>query len=119
MKTFTLAGQLESYRSLKDRSLKLSFETQEATPEMMVNIQNSLMKVGFVSFSPDPFTTDELKELDSLNVEYNYSGKSPSQRLRAVLYRAWEQNSERYEVFNDFYIAKMEKFIDHIKSKLA
>ena len=118
MKTFTLAGQLESYRSLKDRSLKLSFETQEATPEMMVNIQNSLMKVGFVSFSPDPFTTDELKELDSLKVEFDDTGKTPSQRFRAVLYRAWEQNNERYTVFEDYYRAHMEKFINHIKSKL-
>jgi hypothetical protein len=37
MKTFQLPAQLEGYRSLKDRTLKLSFETNELTPEQMAD----------------------------------------------------------------------------------
>ena len=32
-KIFLIPAVLESYRSLKDRTLKLSFETSEPTPE--------------------------------------------------------------------------------------
>jgi hypothetical protein len=118
MKTFQLPAGLESYRSLKDGTLKLSFETGELSPEAMANVHYSLNKVGFLSFSPDPFATHELEEIDKLKVEFNDSGKPPSQRLRAVLYRLFEQKPEGYKTFNDFYGAKMETLIEHFKSKL-
>ena len=70
-------------------------------------------------FAPDPFTTSQIHELDNLKVEFEDTGKPPSQRLRAVLYRLWEQTPEGYKVFNDFYIAKMEKLIEHFKEKLV
>ena len=119
MKVFTLAAQLEGYRSLKDRTLKLTFETNELSPDDMANIQGALMSVGFLAYSPDPFTSKELDELNNLKVEFNDTGKTPSQRFRAVLYRAWEQNDERYSIFEDYYRAHMEKFINHIKAKLT
>jgi len=118
MKTFQLPAGLEGYRSLKDRTLKLTFETGELTPEQMANIHYSLNKVGFLAFAPDPFATQELSALDALKVEYNDTGKPPSQRLRAVLYRLWEQKNEGYEFFNDYYLGRMEKLINHFKDKL-
>ena len=118
MKTFQLPAQLEGYRSLKDRTLKLSFETNELSPEQMANIHYSLNKIGYLAFAPDPFTTKEITDLDNLKVEYDDSDKTPSQRLRAVLYRLWEQTPEGYKTFNDFYNSKMEGFITHLKSKL-
>jgi hypothetical protein len=118
MKTFQLPAQLEGYRSLKDRTLKLSFETNELTPEQMADIHYSLNKVGYLAFAPDPFTTKEISDLDSLKVEYDDTGKPPSQRLRGVLYRLWEFAPEGYKAFNDFYNSKMEGFITHLKSKL-
>jgi len=118
MKTFQLPAQLEGYRSLKDRTLKLSFETNELTPEQMADIHYSLNKIGYLAFAPDPFTTKEISDLDSLKVEYDEAGKTPGQRLRAVLYRLWEQTPEGYKAFNDFYNSKMEGFITHLKSRL-
>ena len=118
MKTFQIPAQLEGYRSLKDRTLKVTFETNELTPEQMANIHYSLNKVGFLAFAPDPFATQELSDIDSLKVEYNDTGKPPSQRLRGVLYRLWEQTPEGYKVFNDYYVSKMETLINHFKDKL-
>ena len=119
MKTFQLPAQLEGYRSMKDRTLKLSFETNELTPEQMANIHYSLNKFGFLAFSPDALATQELTEIDNLKVEYSDTGKPPSQRLRAVLYRLWEQTPEGYKTFNDFYNSKMEVLITHFKDKLV
>ena len=118
MKTFQLPAGLEGYRSLKDGTLKLSFETGELSPEQMANVHYSLNKVGFLAFSPDPFATHELEEIDKLKVEFNDVGKPPSYRMRAVLYRLYEQKPEGYKTFNDFYNAKMETLIEHFKGKL-
>jgi hypothetical protein len=117
MKSFQLAAQLEGYRSLKDRTLKLSFETSELTPEKMADIHYSLNKVGWLAFAPDPFTTKEMNDLDALKVDFD-AGKTPGQRLRGVLYRLWEQRPEGHKVFNDYYNSKMEVLIDHFKKQL-
>lgn len=118
MKIFQIPAGVDSYRSLKDRTLKITFETSELSPEQMANVHYSLQKVGFLCFSPDPFATHELEEIDKLKLEYEDTGKSPSKRLQAVFYRMWEQKSLGYEIFNDFYIAQMEKLINHFKGKL-
>ena len=118
MKTFQLAAELQSYRSLADKTLRLTFGTSEISPEMMANIHYSLNKVGYCAFAPDPFATAELEEIDKLKVEFTDTGKPPSQRLRAVLYRTWEQSPEGYKTFNDFYVSKMETLIEHFKNKL-
>jgi len=119
MKVFQIPACLDSYRSMVDRGLKITFVTGELSPEQVANIQYSFQKAGYLAFSPDPFATHELEEIDKLKVEFNDTGKPPSQRLRAVLYRLWEQTPEGYKVFNDFYIAKMETIIEHFKSKLV
>lgn len=113
-----IPGQLESYRSLKDRTVKLSFETSEPTPEQMAAIQGALMKAGFIAFQSDMFTTEHKDLLKNAKVDYEDGGKTPSQRLRSVLFVWWKEDSQGYEVFNDFYIRYMEKFITHIKGKL-
>jgi len=118
MKTFQLPAQLDGYRSLRDRTLKITFETGEMTPEQMANVHYALNKVGYLAFSPDPFASHELEEIDNLKVEYDDTGKTPSKRLQAVFFRIWEQKPEGYGVFNDFYNAQMEKLIVHFKKKL-
>ena len=119
MKTFQIPAQLDSFRSMSDRGIKISFVTGEVSPEQVANIQYSFQKAGYLAFSPDPFATHELEEIDKLKIEFNDTGKPPSQRLRAVLFRLWEQTPEGYKVFNDYYIAKMEIMIEHYKGKLV
>jgi hypothetical protein len=119
MKSFQLPAHLERYRSLRDRTLSLSFETGELSPELMANIHYSLNKVGYLVFAPDALATHELEEIDNLKVEFNDAGKPPSQRMRAVLYRLFEQSPEGFKTFNDFYNHHMEIIIEHFKKKLA
>ena len=118
MKTYQIPAGLDNYRSLRDKTIKLTFETQELTPEQMANIHWSLNKVGFLAFSPDAFATQELDELDSLKVEFEDTGKTQSQRIRNTLYLIWKQKDEGYKVFRDYYYAKTDKYIEHLKSKI-
>ena len=113
-----IPGFLEGYRSLKDKTLKLVFETNEPTPDQMAAIQAALMKAGYMAFHTDMFTDAQLKGITDIQVEFDNPGKTPGQRLRAVLYRNWEKENQGYKNFHDFYIVNMDKMIDHYKAKL-
>jgi len=118
MKTFQIAANLDSYRSNANKTMKLIFETNEISPETMANIHWGLYKVGWLAFSPNPFTTQELSEIDDLKVDFEDTTKSQSQRIRAVLYLLWKKKPEAYKAFQDYYNAKTDLYIEHLKTKI-
>ena len=109
---------LSSYQSLKDKTLKLVFETNEPTAEEIVEVAKLSQSFGYLAFKKDSFKQDEKEMLENLESDYEDKGKTKSQRLRAVLYRNWEQKNEGYDTFSDYYSARMEKLINHFKNKL-
>lgn len=113
-----IAGIMESYRSLKDKTLKITFETNEPTGEQLVQIASLMGDFGWLAFKKDHFKEKEVEILDSLKSDYQDNGKSKAQRLRAVLYRCWETDNLGYEVFDDYYNNRMEHLIMHFKGKL-
>ena len=113
-----LPAILESFRSLKDRTLKVTFETNELTPEQLAGLNEGLGKAGYLAFKDNPFKEQEKELLDGLEAEYDDAKKSPSQRLRNVLFRLWEKNPEGYEDHRLHYQFKMEKIINHYKKLL-
>ena len=113
-----IPGFFQSYRSLQDRTLKLTIGTQELTPEQMADIQSHLMKTGFLAFNADPFSSSQEKFLTELEVDYDDPKKTPSKRLRGVLYINYEQDNKGYKTFEDYYRSQMEMLIVHFKGKL-
>lgn len=109
---------LSSFQSLKDKTLKLVFETQEPTPELLGSIANLTQKFGYLAFKKENFSEEEKQMIASLKTDFDDKGKSQSQRLRGVLYRNWELNNKGYDVFPDYYRAEMERLINHFKGKL-
>jgi hypothetical protein len=118
MKTFQIPAELVTYGKMKDKGFKITFETGELSPEQVANIHYGSTKVGWLAFSPDPFASAELDEMENTKVEFDDTGKPPSQRLRAVLFLNWKQTPEGYKTFNDYYGAKMETLVEHFKNKL-
>lgn len=108
----------------KDKSVSLTFTTQlEESSEGFMEIDKLLGSNGVMYFKDNGnLTTDEVKELD--NVEVEVEGKTKSQRLRNVLYIQWQQSGfsvtgmKGYKSFNDYYSQKMESIIEHYKQKL-
>ena len=101
----------------KDRSISLTFITslEQSTDEFM-ELDSILNESGVLFFkSNGNLTKEEIKELDSVEIEVE--GKSKSQRLRNVLY-ILHQQSKSNQSFNDFYADKMERIIQHFKDKL-
>ncbi len=109
---------LESFASLKDKTIKIVFHTNELTPEQLTGIAFNIQKFGYLAFKEDAFKQTEKDVINKLESEYQDTGKSKAQRLRAVLYRYFEQEPKGYEVFDDFYNHYMEKLINHYKNKL-
>jgi len=113
-----LPAILESYRSLKDKTLKLTFETNELTPEQLTGIAMNIQKFGYLAFKEEPFKQKEKEVLESLKSDYEEKGKTPAQRLRSVLYRLWQKEPEDFKTSVEHYNSKMETLIVHFKSKL-
>ena len=108
----------EGSRDLKDRTKKLTFNTNEITPEQAAQLQIMVQQFVYVGIKLEPFTRDQQDMLADLKADFDAFGKSPGQRMRAVLYRLWEQVPEGYDDFNLYYQFKMEQLINHIKTKL-
>lgn len=109
---------LSDFRSLKDKSIKINFETLEPTPEQLVAIAQSSGQFGYLLFKSEPFTANELKVVENLKTDYDDRKKTPGQRLRSVLWLNYEKNKEGYADFLTYYNAKMEQMIEHFKTKL-
>ncbi|MES2395463.1 MAG: hypothetical protein V4549_05650 [Bacteroidota bacterium] len=113
-----IPASLDAYRSLKDRTLKITFETQELNAQELLGVAENLGSFGYLAFKKEPFKEEERKIIEQLETDYNDMGKTPSQRLRGVLYRIWEKDSEGFETFVLYYHHHLEKIITHFKSKL-
>ena len=120
MKAFVFAGQIDGYRGLADRSMKISIVTStEVAPDLVAKISEATRNSCVIAISPDPFSPADIDAIEKIKVDFDDGGKTPGQRLRGVFYKMWEQNNERYDTFVDYYNAHMEKLINHYKGKLV
>ena len=115
-----LKAQVEAIASRKDNTLKVTLGTQEMNPTdcgQMFALMNKLCTVGI---APNELEKDEIETLQTakLSIDDVPNGKTPSQRLRSVLFVYWQQHNTGFEDFNTFYADYMEKKINQIKSKL-
>lgn len=113
-----LSAQLEGISSRADKSWKLTFGTQELSPAEIGNLGRLQNAVLFLAINDQAFTDAEVDMIKETKAELADSGKTHSQRLRGVLYVNWQNDPEGYENFHDYYIVKMDKIINHFKSKL-
>lgn len=115
MKAVQFPAQLSKIETRVDGSIKLSIETQELIGQEMAELFSYRNQVGYVTFTPNPETTIEVPEI---NADTDM-GKSPGERLRAVLYVMYEQSGKKkFDTFSQFYTVKMEQIINQIKDKL-
>lgn len=117
MAMILIAGIIEGISSRKDKTIKLTIGTQELAPAEVADIFLQANQFCFFAIKPEPFVKEEQYLIESLKADYD-SSKTPSQRLRGVLYRLFEKQPEGYKDFNSYYVAKMDQITDHYKSKL-
>lgn len=112
MKKINIQVIISSIRAKTDGSLGLSMSTPELSNEEKVEVmrlQNKVLEAVFIPLdSPD---------VPDYRINTDLEQKTPSQRLRGVIYRMWELNSEG-KTFEEYYKEVMEKFINKLKEKL-
>lgn len=115
MKVIT-AGYVESIGTLKDGSIKFSISTQEMDGEQCAKVFEFRNKYVKVLVSDDDIRQMDEEKVSQLKLAAP-SKKTPSQRLRAVIYRVWETRSSGMD-FEQFYASEMEGIIDSFKLEL-
>lgn len=112
-KAITSEVQLTGVSTRSDGSLSLRF----ATPELAVDEKAAFMELQGLNLKMllQPMNSEPV-ELKDIKTELQT--KTPSMRLRAVLFVAWEQANRPGE-WEDFYRHKMEFYINDIKRNLA
>ena len=97
----------------KDRSWSLKFETRELKGDEVKVLADAFLGEGWLVFSAN----EDVETKDIPEAPASRDKKSPSSRLRSVLYVMWEQRGSIGK-FDAFYEQKMEDFIEVVKSKL-
>lgn len=108
----------ENITSRRDKSWKLTFGSNELTPEQAAELVKLNQEYVFLCIKKNEFKGKDLEIISGIQSEFEFDEKPPSQRMRAVLYRLWEQKKEGYEDFELYYRFYMEKMIKHLKNKL-
>ena len=112
MKAIVTQAVLTSFASKVDKSLAF----RGVTPELTSAEKTALMDFQGLNvrllIEPIDYPSDGKSEIKS-----KLDNKTPSERLRAVLFVWWTQEGEQ-GVFADFYRSKMEHLIDGVKNNL-
>lgn len=112
-----ISGQIESIRTRVDGSIKFDFGCQELDNSVAGQLLQLRSKYVKCLISDTNITEMEASIIDEQSLTNEIKAKKPSQRLRAVLYRTWEQSKSDVP-FDSFYAEKMEVLINHFKDKL-
>lgn len=115
-KGILIAAYIEGIRSRKDKTVAITVGTQELSPEKAGEIFHMNGKLITAYLSNTEVTKDDQDVVDA--IELDLPGKSPSQRLRSVLFLMWREKNEGFTDQNLHYIHHMEKIIEHYKTKL-
>jgi len=112
-----LPAQIEGLTSRKDKTIKVTFGTQELSPVDAAQIFQLNQRFCYIGIKEELFQQDDIDTIDSIKTDLE-SNKTPSQRLRGILYINYQQDSEGYKDFMTYYLGKMDKLCEHFKSKL-
>lgn len=118
MKTTTaIEATIDKLETMKDNTIKMRLYTQELSAGEKLSLFNLQNKLCYAVFAHSDVSqlVKRASELRPPKVEAK--GKSPSQRLRAVLYVRFEQEGHTGD-FDSFYNAEMEKMIERQKDFL-
>lgn len=102
----------------KDGSVKLSFETPELSAEEIHFLLGQRNTSGNLLYSPFEITEDDVKDLPTVS---DLEQKTPSQRLRSVLYILYKQAIDKGTFvgeFQGYYNENMERIIQKLKDKI-
>ncbi len=101
------------------KGIRVEIDTNELAPGDAATLMSYINAQGWFLFAPQELQQSDIDGLPDIPKEEDEQ-KSPSQRLRGVLFVLWQQSKSRAngQTFEVYYRSYMEKLIDAIKEKL-
>ncbi len=119
---FQVIAEVGKVETQAEGGLKMTVYTNEVAPDEMAMLMGLRGKQGNMLFAPasHKFTEEDTKDLPEITLEVGE--KHPSTRLRAVLFRLWEQTGglarPDKKTSEQYYREQMERIINQAKEKL-
>lgn len=112
---FQAPSQISKIGTLADNTIRITVDCQELSPEQMAEVFKLKNDgLGWFLFKNVPITETDIPDSKP---EFK-NDKTPSQRLRACLYKFWELNTDRKINFDDFWKKWVNKKCEEIKELL-
>lgn len=117
MKNIKTTAVIEGIRAKKDRSISMTVSTPELSPSektLFFELQNLNIELTI-----HPLDYDGAEDY---KIDKDVDEKSPSQRMRNVLFIIWNQSPEKereHREFNDYYRFRMETIIEKLKGEIS
>lgn len=115
-----LKAQADGIATRKDRTIKITFSTQELKGKdaaKLLDLQNKMVTLGIAENEISPSEIKLLQEA-KLSIDDVPNGKSRSQRMRNALFRYWQSHDTGFENPEDHYNDYMDKSTNSIISKI-
>lgn len=112
-----LPAQVVDFRPKADRSYKITFNTRELSGDEVAIIADAFQGEGWLVYKANGGGL-EAGEIPQDDADSGLVDKSPSKRLRSVLFLLWQQSGEPMDDFNRWYGGQMDKIINVLKEKL-
>jgi hypothetical protein len=112
-------GTLEGFRSRRDKTVAVTIGLNELDTNRFTQLAEMNQEYVKVYISKESIDKETQTMLDDLQLDEDEK-RTPSQRLRAVIYRIWEpahKAKKTKKVFTEFYRDFMEKIIQDLKEK--
>lgn len=110
----TIPATIDKIATRVDNTISISVSTQELEPEGATALFSLKGKLGWLLFAESDIKEEDIPKEPAPEFK---TDKTPSQRLRAILWVYWEAQGKKGS-FENFYRAWVEKKINEIKEVL-
>lgn len=112
---FQVPATIQKVETIEDMCIRLKIDTiKELNAEETAKIFKLKKKNGWLVFKSTDIIPSDVPDLPVSES----SNKTPSQRLRGVLFVYWETKTNKQELFDTFYNRVYEEIIKKYKEKL-
>lgn len=108
------SAQIDGVNAKKDRTLSVKIGTQELTAEDSSYLFDLMGKQIWIGLAETPIEILDVPEI----VPEMRGDKTPSQRLRGLLYVLWDTKTDKQRTFPQFYEDYVSKLCEQLKAKL-
>lgn len=109
-----IASILRSIIYTEDRGSKMTFETQELSPQQKADLGRLGGEFLYVGIKKEPFVEQDLAKYEK---QFSKPAKSQSQKLRQHLFRLWQEQPDGFSNPEEHYNFHMDQFIKQVRDK--